>query len=278
MSTVYRIEIDIRIDNRTRTKVIQTAREDYRKSPFAWSMDDDKLVEISAEEFVVDTKTAFLELAESAFRLSVARHRAGRIQLWDCGAGTQNEGARRRTPEPKFEKMPGSIRVLELPENPITAVTARAERRPVTSEVAGSSPVVPAIPFQCFPHLFKSLPRSAARPLATSFDSNRHNGSGANLTDLQGDRPDPAGRRIPAGRGSAAGWSVGRQWRRGRRGQRETFSPVSVPGQKRSGVWLSRSPFGGHFRVSPHHGRRLSFSARHELMILPRGRVASVSR
>jgi len=68
MSIVYRIEIDIRIDNRTRTKVIQTAREDYRKSPFAWSLEDGKFVEISAEEFVVDTKTAFLELAESAFR------------------------------------------------------------------------------------------------------------------------------------------------------------------------------------------------------------------
>src|SRR5205085_11975168 len=68
MSTVYRIEIDIRIDNRTRTKVIQTAREDYRKSPFAWTFVDGEPVEISAEEFVVDTKTAFLELAESAFR------------------------------------------------------------------------------------------------------------------------------------------------------------------------------------------------------------------
>ncbi len=69
MSTVYRIEIDIRIDNpHMRTKVIQTAREDYRKSPFAWTLEDGKLVEISAEEFVVDTKTAFLELAESASR------------------------------------------------------------------------------------------------------------------------------------------------------------------------------------------------------------------
>lgn len=68
MSTVYRIEIDIRIDNRMRTKVIHTAREDYRKRPFAWTLEDGKLVEISAEEFVVDTKTAFLELAESAFR------------------------------------------------------------------------------------------------------------------------------------------------------------------------------------------------------------------
>jgi hypothetical protein len=68
MSTVYRIEIDVRIDNRMRTKVIQTAREDYRKDPFAWTLEDGQLVEISAEEFVVDTKTAFLELAESAFR------------------------------------------------------------------------------------------------------------------------------------------------------------------------------------------------------------------
>ena len=68
MSTVYRIEIDVRINNRMRTKVIQTAREDYRKSPFAWTLENGQLVEISAEEFVVDTKTAFLELAESAFR------------------------------------------------------------------------------------------------------------------------------------------------------------------------------------------------------------------
>ena len=68
MSTVYRIEIDIRIENRTRTKVIQTAGEDYRKSPFAWTLEDGKFMEISAEEFVIDTKTAFLELAESYFR------------------------------------------------------------------------------------------------------------------------------------------------------------------------------------------------------------------
>jgi hypothetical protein len=56
MSTVYRIEIDIRIDNRTRTKVIQTAREDYRKSPFAWTLEDGKPVEISAEEFVMSRR------------------------------------------------------------------------------------------------------------------------------------------------------------------------------------------------------------------------------
>jgi hypothetical protein len=39
VSALYRIEIDIRIDNRTRTKVIQAAREDYRKTPFAWTLE-----------------------------------------------------------------------------------------------------------------------------------------------------------------------------------------------------------------------------------------------
>jgi hypothetical protein len=34
-------------------------------------LEDGKFVEISAEEFVVDTKTAFLELAESAFRCAL---------------------------------------------------------------------------------------------------------------------------------------------------------------------------------------------------------------
>jgi len=43
MSTVYRIEIDIRVDNSTRTKVVHTAREDYRKSPFAWTLEDGRL-------------------------------------------------------------------------------------------------------------------------------------------------------------------------------------------------------------------------------------------
>src|ERR1017187_1347287 len=46
--------------------------------------------------------------------------------------------------------------------------------RPVTSEVAGSSPVVPAIPFQRFPSLFKYLQWYAVIRLATPCDTNRH--------------------------------------------------------------------------------------------------------
>ena len=78
-----------------------------------------------------------------------------------------------------------------------------------------------------------------------------------------------AGRHTPAWRGSASGGSAGRSWKRGRTGQRGTFSPVSVPGQKRYRDFaFSEGPFGGHFRVSPQHGRRRSFSARHGFIIL----------
>ena len=126
MSTVYRIEIDIRIDNpHMRTKVIQTAREDYRKSPFAWTLEDGKLVEISAEEFVVDTKTAFLELAESASRSALP--------------GIEPDAFRCGIAEPDRRNM------LKTKRNPIHQSRSL---RPVTSEVAGSSPVVPAICFQ----------------------------------------------------------------------------------------------------------------------------------
>ena len=109
MSTVYRIEIDIRIDNRTRTKVIQIAREDYRKSPFAWTVVDGKLVEISAEEFVVDTKTAFLELAESAFRSVLPDIEPDRFSCGLAEPRLNNEAIRRRTPKPKLEEMRDSI-------------------------------------------------------------------------------------------------------------------------------------------------------------------------
>jgi hypothetical protein len=48
------------------------------------------------------------------------------------------------------------------------------ERKSVTSEVAGSSPVVPAIPFQHFPSPFKDWPLYAAVRPATLSAINRH--------------------------------------------------------------------------------------------------------
>jgi hypothetical protein len=68
MERLYRIEIDVFLDDRLRSKVIQAAREDYRNSDGAWTVEKGEKVKITAEEFVVDTKTAFLEIAESAFR------------------------------------------------------------------------------------------------------------------------------------------------------------------------------------------------------------------
>lgn len=54
--------------DRMRSKIIQAAREDYRNSDGVWTVENGEKVRITAEEFVVDTKTAFLEIAESAFR------------------------------------------------------------------------------------------------------------------------------------------------------------------------------------------------------------------
>ena len=71
MERLYRIEIDVLLDDRLRHKVIQAARADYEKSEGYWTPEDGERVRIPAEEFVVDTKTAFLEIAESGFRAVV---------------------------------------------------------------------------------------------------------------------------------------------------------------------------------------------------------------
>ena len=71
MERLYRIEIDVLLDGRLRHKVIQAAREDYEKSDGYWTPEAGDTVRIPAEEFVVDTKTALLEIAESGFRAVV---------------------------------------------------------------------------------------------------------------------------------------------------------------------------------------------------------------
>jgi hypothetical protein len=65
MERLYRIEIDVLLDDRLRHKVIQAARKDYEKSEGYWTEEEGERVRIPAEEFVIDTKTAFLEIAES---------------------------------------------------------------------------------------------------------------------------------------------------------------------------------------------------------------------
>ena len=72
MERLYRMEIDVLLDDRQRHRIIQAAREDYEKSEgYYWPAEEGESVRIPAEEFVVDTKTAFLEIAESGFRTVV---------------------------------------------------------------------------------------------------------------------------------------------------------------------------------------------------------------
>ena len=68
MAKLYRIEIDVVLEDRLRSKVIQAAREPDENSDSAWAEEDGQMVRITAEEFVADSKTAFLELTQAAFR------------------------------------------------------------------------------------------------------------------------------------------------------------------------------------------------------------------
>lgn len=91
MERLYRIEIDVLLDDRLRHKVIQAAREDYENSESYWTLDEGERIRIPAEEFVVDTKTAFLEIAESGFRAVVPEIEP---HAFRCGI---EEGAQVRT-------------------------------------------------------------------------------------------------------------------------------------------------------------------------------------
>ena len=68
MERLYRIEIDVLLDDRLRSKVIRAARDDYRNGDAVFAVGNGEEVEMTAEEFVVDTKTAFLEIVESGLR------------------------------------------------------------------------------------------------------------------------------------------------------------------------------------------------------------------
>ena len=67
MERLYRIEVDILLDDCMRSKVIQAARDAYQNSGGYWAEDNGDRVRITPQEFVVDTRTAFLALAESGF-------------------------------------------------------------------------------------------------------------------------------------------------------------------------------------------------------------------
>src|ERR1700760_4446420 len=71
MAKLYRIEIEVLLDDRLRSKVIQAARKHYRSTDGAWTEQDGQMVKVTAEEFVIDTKTAFIELTEAAFRTAL---------------------------------------------------------------------------------------------------------------------------------------------------------------------------------------------------------------
>jgi hypothetical protein len=71
MAKLYKIEIDVFLDDRMRSRIIEAGREHYNSSDGAWEEERGQMVRITGERFVVDTRTAFLELAQAAFRTAL---------------------------------------------------------------------------------------------------------------------------------------------------------------------------------------------------------------
>ena len=98
--------------------------------------------------------------------------------------------------------------------------------------------------------------------------------TGANLTDLHGDRPAAPGGILPHGAalhrkrllivGGNAGVQAGA----------EHFRRLPCLAKNVIGFCLWRGPFYGHFRVSPNHGRSRSFSARQDYHHITRRRAS----
>ena len=68
MTKLYRIEIDVFLDDGMRAGLIADARKHYRRSGGARTEEKGREVMIPADEFVVDTNNALLVFVESAFR------------------------------------------------------------------------------------------------------------------------------------------------------------------------------------------------------------------
>lgn len=68
MATLYRIEIDLVLEDEMENALVEAAREHYQAAQDAWTEESGRRVIIPSEEFVDGPESAFLELVESAFR------------------------------------------------------------------------------------------------------------------------------------------------------------------------------------------------------------------
>ena len=99
MVRLYRIELDVFLDDRMRSRVIQAARDLYNNSEGAWTEEGAQTIKITAEEFVPDTRAAFLELTHSALRAAVPE-----IEPHIFRCSIENS---RRQPKPRPEDIAG---------------------------------------------------------------------------------------------------------------------------------------------------------------------------
>jgi hypothetical protein len=67
MTFLYRIEIDVVLDDAMTDALVETAREHYQASEGAWTEESGTRRLIPKDEHINDPESAILELVESAF-------------------------------------------------------------------------------------------------------------------------------------------------------------------------------------------------------------------
>jgi N12 class adenine-specific DNA methylase len=104
-----------------------------------------------------------------------------------------------------------------------------------------------------------NLPRPELEQFLTRFSFGR---PGANFTDLQGDRPAALGCILPQGAALHRKGLLVVSGDAGIEARSQHFRRSSCLAKNATGFCFGKGPFGGHFEMSPNHGRSRSFSAR----------------
>ncbi len=71
MPTNYRIEIELVVEDKDESAILDAAKRQYLSGPQAWAEENGRRVLISAEDFIPDIESALLELVDANFQSTV---------------------------------------------------------------------------------------------------------------------------------------------------------------------------------------------------------------
>ena len=82
MANLYRIEIDVVLEDEKKNAFVEAARKHYEAAGGAWTEKSGRRALIPSEQFVDDPESAFLELVESAFRAELSGIEPQAFRCW----------------------------------------------------------------------------------------------------------------------------------------------------------------------------------------------------